>query len=261
VTSRNLPTSGIPPEDLYAMRYFYDFTGTADGVHWVEDADTGGTVTLSSFAQTGGLRLTTGTTINTGVSINTELSTFLNDGGQTLEGALRIGPAATASNKLNIFAGFSSGVDKDYIADGGSISYSGKEVAGLLKKQDDEKWWAVYSSNLGGVSRERRSLIGAGDEYDEQCNGWQSVRLLLQRQPGNITTIQYFIDSKGYGNWEPLLGDDNKPIEFTRDDSSGVTTVALAAVVKNGSTTNERLWIDWWAMNMSRVELDSSVTP
>lgn len=257
MTSSQLWSPGIPPEGLHTMRRFYDFDSAAAAVEWEESIDTGGDVTQSSGSGTGSVRLTTGTTENTGISINTAYAAGLTQADYILDGAQRMAMIATGDSKLAYAVGWGYSFSKDFIADGGTISWASKEFYGLVKKPDDDNLWAVVSSYNGGTWNEVRTSWGAGDESEPRMkNGYGTYRVTANRIRGNIIIVKFSIDPQGNGAFETVTTDRGKPADL-RLDGSNVTSVNWGLAMKNTTTNNQRIWVDWWSQAARRQPLST----
>jgi hypothetical protein len=264
MTSRNLLLSGIPRDNLYTWRKFYDFDNEGKDVEWTEEADSGGTIVLSSGGGTGAIRLTTGSTLNDAVSIRTfQTSSFNEDYVQrVIEVAMRIHIHQTTTAKAVLCGwGYTSANYRDFISDGGlAVDWSGKEFIGFFAKAGDENWWVATSSNLDGTFNETRTNVKTNQYNPLSKQGWQTLRFVAQRDRGDVVYVKYFIDPIGYGDYAVVQDEFQKPITHIHNVEDS-TSSATFATIKNATAIKERLWLDWWAINVPRsvIETDGAV--
>jgi hypothetical protein len=254
---RQLLQSGVPPEDLYVMRHFYDFDSNGKDVEWTEDLETGADATISAGGGTGFLRLTTGGTANQSLGIKSVIGASVIDDYEqrVMEAAFRFSDHIQASDTDNLAWAFGLGFVSDIsdlFADGGaSITWTSKEWAGFVKYAGTSYITCAMSSNAGAESKETTSIFQGPKNENQTKTGCQTLRVVVEDTPGDQSIIKYFIDLQGYGDFAPMLDAFNNPIVHRRDESSP-TSSFLYVSMKNAANAKERIWLDWWSLNIPR---------
>jgi len=257
MTRSKILSSNIGDDRLYMMRKFYDFAEAGADVEWFEVTTNSGTIVLSSGGGgTGALRLTTGDTDDSVAQIGSHMAWAMYDYDRVVEFAARVCVTNTDDNKHAVACGLGYNFSANIWETGGYLDYSGKELAVFLKKADDTNWWCVTASNNGGAWTETRSNLGVGSQYNERCSGAETLRVVLLKERGDITRVRYYHDPAGFGAFEPVLDEFNKPIVHIRDESAGLTSQKMGLSINNTSAANQRVWVDWWALNATRGEID-----
>lgn len=260
---RQLLQTGVPPEDLYVMRHFYDFDNNGKDVEWTEDLETGADATISAGGGTGFLRLTTGGTANQSLGIKSVIGCSLIDDYEqrVVEAAFRFADHTQATDTDNlawaIGWGFVSDIS-DLFADGGaSITWTSKEWAGFVKYAGTSYITCVNSSNSGAEFKETLSRYQGPKNEPSTKTGCQTLRVIVEDRPGDQSIIKYYIDVNGYGDYAPMIDEFNNPIVHRRDESTP-TSSFLYVSMKNAANAKERLWLDWWSLNVPRNIISSS---
>jgi hypothetical protein len=241
------------------MRHFYDFNTAGKDVEWFEVLTNSGTVVLSSGGGgTGALRLGSGDTDDSVSQIYGPLGWAMYDEDRVVDFAARIQITNTEDNKHAVMCGIGYNFESNVWETGGYIDYSGKELGIFLKKADDENWWCVTSSNLGGEYTETRSNLGAGSQYNSNVGGAETLRVMMYKERGDITRVRFYHDPKGFGAFQPVLDEHNKPVIHIRDESAGLTSQKTGLSLQNTSAANQRVWVDWWSVNATRGPIVST---
>jgi len=260
--TRQILLTGVPPENLYNMRHFYDFDNEGKDVEWGEDLATGAAVVVSSGGGTGCASITTGGTANQPAAISGKTgASLIDDYEQRIqEAAFRIHQHETGTGKAAMLIGYgylAGDPNASIAADCLSVNWTNREFAGFFKKADDPYWWCVNSSRNAGTSEETRSTFKVNESEGQTKQGWQTLRVVVEDRPGDVSYIKYFIDVTGYGDWAPCRDESNQLIRHIRDESDP-TSAYLHVVVNNATNAKQRVWIDWWSVNVPRAAIVTS---
>lgn len=250
--------ANIANDRLYMMSEFFDFDWQGTDTKFEEVTSSSATIVLSSGGGgTGALRLSTGSLEDSVAQIGSTMAWAMYDYDRVVEFAARIAVTDTGDNNHAIMCGLGYPVSVSIWETDAYIDYTNKELAIFYKKPSDENWWCVTSSNSGGAFTETRSAVKCGQQYSNSPNGAETLRVMLHKERGDITRVRFYHDPLGYGSFEPVVDEFNKPIVHIRDESSGLTSQKMGLSITNKTASHQRVWIDWWALNATRGDITS----
>lgn len=239
---------------LYQAQTFEEFDSLGNGTRWNNSNDVGGVVESVSSYGTATLRQKSGTTANTGTCVAGPANFWPAVAATTREFIARIRISDEGDDKTNVFAGYRVSPDQDILQDSGAGPDTTDDTYGVYKVQDDENWWCIAVLQGSGEIVKTRSSMKAGERNNQDTVAWQTVRTLLRRD-GDLLRCQYFVDPRGFGDFQLLRrASDDGPIEHIIDVTSGVRSMGVCVAQKNGDTTEQKLFLDYWAINSLRAD-------